>query len=83
MAFHVGIGDVDRVTRFSELAAFDQVGYGELAVACFERGLWLAPRGIWYTSAAHGERELAAALERFDAAVAQYQEQRVPARAGA
>ena len=31
-----------------------------------EHGLWLAQRGIWYVSAAHGDEDLADTLERFE-----------------
>ena len=35
-----------------------------------EAGVWVAARGIWYLSAAHGERELEVTLERAERALA-------------
>ncbi|GAA2619983.1 glutamate-1-semialdehyde 2,1-aminomutase [Dactylosporangium fulvum] len=48
--------DLDRYARFSRTLA--------------RHGIWVAGRGIWYCSAAHGQAEHADTLERFDRAIA-------------
>lgn len=68
MAFHVSLGEAD-VTDYRSLQRLDLAGYADLANSLVENGIWVAPRGIWYVSAAHGPRELDAALTRFDAAL--------------
>jgi glutamate-1-semialdehyde 2,1-aminomutase len=64
-AFHVSFGDAD-VTDYRSLQKLDLARYERLAAALVDNGIWLAGRGIWYVSAAHGPRELDAALTRFD-----------------
>ncbi|MEU0466413.1 aspartate aminotransferase family protein [Amycolatopsis sp. NPDC006131] len=68
-AFHVAFGDAT-VTDYRSLQQLDLARYERLSKALLEHGLWVAGRGVWYVSAAHGEDELDAALTRFAAAVA-------------
>lgn len=68
MAFHVSLGEAE-VTDYRSLQRLDLAGYADLANSLVENGIWIAPRGIWYVSAAHGPRELDATLTRFDAAL--------------
>lgn len=71
MAFHTSISEeAEPFHDYQGLARRDQPAYARLAAGFAEHGLWVAPRGIWYVSAAHGEDELQAALERVDAALA-------------
>lgn len=65
MAFHVSFGDGD-VTDYRSLQQLDLPRYTSLAASLVEHGLWVAGRGVWYVSAAHGPDELEAALTRFD-----------------
>jgi glutamate-1-semialdehyde 2,1-aminomutase len=68
-AFHASLGR--RAAPFTdprEVRVTDQSGYAELAGRFAEHGVWVAARGIWYVSAAHGEPELEAALARVEAA---------------
>jgi glutamate-1-semialdehyde 2,1-aminomutase len=69
MAFHVSFGSPDPVHDYRELATLDSARYARFAAALALNGVWVARRGIWYVSAAHGDRELAAAIERADAAM--------------
>lgn len=68
MAFHVSLGEAE-VTDYRSLQRLDLAGYADLAKSLVDHGIWVSPRGIWYVSAAHGPRELDAALTRFDATV--------------
>jgi glutamate-1-semialdehyde 2,1-aminomutase len=69
MAFHVSFGEHD-ATDYAGLSRFDMERYRTLVDRLVDHGVWVARRGIWYVSAAHGEREVAIALERADAAMA-------------
>ena len=70
MAFHVGFGAGDGLIRdYAGLSALDLPRYADLVPVLVDHGIWVAPRGIWYVSAAHGDSELTAVLERFDAAL--------------
>ncbi len=68
MAFHVSFGDAEP-TDYRSLQQLDLARYADLVNTLIAHGLWVAPRGIWYVSAAHGPRELDIALSRFDAAL--------------
>lgn len=68
MAFHVSFGDAD-VTDYRSLQQLDLARYAELAKALVEHGIWVAHRGTWYVSAAHGPAELDAILTRFHSAL--------------
>lgn len=70
MAFHVSFGDPEPIHDFTGLASLDLTGYVEFSRILVDHGVWVAGRGIWYVSAAHGERELTTTLERLDAAMA-------------
>jgi glutamate-1-semialdehyde 2,1-aminomutase len=70
MAFHASFGDPEPVRDHRGLQARDAARYERLTKTLARYGVWVAGRGVWYVSAAHGERELAAALERVDAALA-------------
>jgi glutamate-1-semialdehyde 2,1-aminomutase len=67
MAFHVSFGDGAAVTDARGLEQLDLPRYQRLASELVEGGIWVTGRGIWYVSAAHGDRELTEVLERFDA----------------
>jgi glutamate-1-semialdehyde 2,1-aminomutase len=69
-AFHASLGGgPNEFEDYEGLQQRDLAGYAALAGRLAQHGLWVAGRGIWYVSAAHGEAELATALERFDAAL--------------
>ncbi|HVV11182.1 aspartate aminotransferase family protein [Amycolatopsis sp.] len=70
-AFHVSFGDAE-VTDYRTLQQLDLARYEKLASTLVDHGLWVAGRGVWYVSAAHGQRELDAALTRFDKALASW-----------
>jgi glutamate-1-semialdehyde 2,1-aminomutase len=70
MAFHASFGDEAEVWDYRALADLDSDGYRNLVSCLIEEGVWVAGRGIWYLSAAHGEREVEVTLERADAALA-------------
>ncbi len=69
-AFHVSFGDPAEVHDFAGLQRLDLARYNAFVPRLVEHGVWVAGRGIWYVSAAHGDAELTAVLERFDAALA-------------
>jgi glutamate-1-semialdehyde 2,1-aminomutase len=69
VAFHASFGDGE-VSNFRDVQALDAARYKVLAARLVDAGVWLAARGIWYVSAAHGERELEVTLERAAGALA-------------
>jgi glutamate-1-semialdehyde 2,1-aminomutase len=71
MAFHASFGDATPVYDARGLDALDRVGYAAFTPKLAEHGVWVAGRGIWYTSAAHGDAELEAALSRAEDAFAE------------
>lgn len=71
-AFHVTIGSGEVHDARSLAAIGGTAGYARLADLLVAHGVWVAARGVWYTSAAHGTRELTAVLERADAALGAY-----------
>lgn len=72
MAFHVSFGDAE-VTDYRSLQSLDLERYAAFTDELVDEGLWVAARGIWYVSAAHGATELDAALTRFEAALKRIQ----------
>ena len=69
MAFHASFGkDID-VREFRDLQRLDLDRYRKLVERLVEAGVWVAARGVWYVSAAHGDRELEVTLERVEAAL--------------
>ncbi len=52
----------------ADLAALDTARYASFTDVLIEHGVWVAARGVWYTSAAHGDKELEAVTERTEAA---------------
>jgi glutamate-1-semialdehyde 2,1-aminomutase len=71
MAFHVSFGPDEPVHDLRGLQSLDLQRYSALARRLADHGVWVAGRGIWYVSAAHGERELTAVLDRFAATLDQ------------
>lgn len=69
MAFHVSLGDSKPVHDYRELAALDGAGYARLTDELVKAGVWVARRGIWYVSVAHGPLELDAVLSRAESAI--------------
>lgn len=69
-AFHVSFGESGVIHDFAGMQRLDSGRYSRFASRLAEHGVWVAGRGIWYVSAVHGDRELTAVLERFDAALA-------------
>jgi glutamate-1-semialdehyde 2,1-aminomutase len=68
-AFHVSFGAGEEVVDLRSLERLDAERYRLLAERLIDAGVWVAARGIWYVSAAHGERELEVTLERAAAAL--------------
>jgi glutamate-1-semialdehyde 2,1-aminomutase len=62
-AFHVSFGGGD-VVDLRSLQRLDAERYRRLAGRLVDAGVWVARRGIWYVSAAHGAREVDVTLER-------------------
>jgi glutamate-1-semialdehyde 2,1-aminomutase len=52
------------VRDFRDLARLDGGGYVKLVDRMIASGIWVSGRGIWYLSAAHGEREVEVTLDR-------------------
>ncbi|WP_052669702.1 aspartate aminotransferase family protein [Nitriliruptor alkaliphilus] len=69
-AFHVSFGPPEPIHDHAGLATLDLARYARLAHTLVDHGLWVAARGIWYVSAAHGDHELSVATARLDAALA-------------
>lgn len=74
MAFHMSFlkdgapADLE-VTDLRVLKTLDNDRYRRLAQELAAAGIWVAARGIWYVSTAHGESELDQTLDRFRRAV--------------
>jgi glutamate-1-semialdehyde 2,1-aminomutase len=74
IAFHASFLKPDapadlEVTDLRVLKTLDLERYRKFARALADAGIWVAGRGIWYVSAAHGERELDETLSRFRIAI--------------
>jgi glutamate-1-semialdehyde 2,1-aminomutase len=69
LAFHASFGDGE-VHDFRGVQALDGARYKRLAARLVDAGVWVAARGIWYLSVAHGEHEVEVTLERAEAALA-------------
>jgi glutamate-1-semialdehyde 2,1-aminomutase len=64
-AFHASVGGSDvEVHDFRDLARLDADAYLKLVDQMIAAGIWLSGRGIWYVSAAHGEKEVEVTLDR-------------------
>ncbi|MGH8946741.1 MAG: aspartate aminotransferase family protein [Acidimicrobiia bacterium] len=64
MAFHASFGEGVEVWDHRDLARLDSARYRELAARLIDNGVWVASRGIWYLSAAHGDQEVEVTLDR-------------------
>lgn len=71
MAFSASIGGPAVVHDFRGAQLRDRARYQRLAERMAGAGVWLAGRGIWYLSVAHGDREVDTALERVAGVFAQ------------
>lgn len=69
MAFHASFGDPEPTWDHSGVLTSDAARYAAFAHLLADHGVWVASRGVWMVSAAHSDIELAAALERLDAAL--------------
>lgn len=68
MAFHVSFGDPEQVSDYTGVTALDLQRYARFARTLIDHGIWVAARGIWYVSAAHGDTEMSATADRLAAA---------------
>jgi glutamate-1-semialdehyde 2,1-aminomutase len=68
-AFHVSFGPPEPIDDHAGMAVLDLPRYERLARTLIDHGVWVATRGIWYVSAAHGDHELAVATARLEAAL--------------
>jgi glutamate-1-semialdehyde 2,1-aminomutase len=71
MAFHASFGDAEPFYDLRGLQRRDGARYAALARTLAQHGVWVAGRGIWYVSAAHGQDELRTTIERFDKALSE------------
>lgn len=74
MAFHAsflksGMPPDLHVTDLRVLKTLDLERYRKFARTLAQSGIWVASRGIWYVSAAHGDREFDQTLTRFRDAI--------------
>jgi glutamate-1-semialdehyde 2,1-aminomutase len=72
VAFHASFGHTDPVHDLRGLARLDRTRYAAFTRELADAGVWVAGRGIWYVSAAHGEHELQATLDRVDTALRRF-----------
>ena len=68
MVFHASFGE-ETVWDYRDLQRLDLDRYRKLVLRLVEAGVWVAARGVWYISAAHGDREVDITLERADRAL--------------
>lgn len=68
MAFHASFGEDVDVRDYHDLKRLDTDRYGKLVDRLIEHGVWVAGRGVWYVSAAHGDKEIDVTLERAETA---------------
>ena len=68
-AFHVSFGPPEPVCDLAGLDALDLDRYARFAHVLADHGVWVAPRGIWFVSAAHTDAELTDVVERVDRAL--------------
>jgi glutamate-1-semialdehyde 2,1-aminomutase len=68
-AFHVSFGPDTPIENYRDLCERDADRYHAFAEHLADHGLWVASRGIWYVSAAHGDDEFDATLERVQSAM--------------
>lgn len=68
MGFHVSFGVTDPIRNHHDLRQTDAARYGIFAGLLFEQGIFVAQRGVWYVSAAHGQREADEASHRIQLA---------------
>ena len=64
MAFHASFGAPGLIEDFRDLGRLDTAGYARFTRALVDAGVWVAARGVWYVSAAHGPEELDITLQR-------------------
>jgi glutamate-1-semialdehyde 2,1-aminomutase len=73
MAFHASFNPSgSTLDSYDDLLALDAARYGTLAMVLIEHGVWVAYRGIWYVSVAHGPADVSETLERVDAAFGEW-----------
>jgi glutamate-1-semialdehyde 2,1-aminomutase len=70
-AFHASVASSDiEVWDLRDLRRLDADAYARLVERFVAAGIWVSGRGMWYVSAAHGEREVEVTLDRCRAAFA-------------
>ena len=72
MAFHVSFTDAEALRDHRDILATDAGRYAALAAELVRQGVWVAARGVWYISAAHGGAELDDTRDRIDRAFASF-----------
>ena len=68
-AFYVSFDDGAEQHDAGAVRRRDAIRYGELVDQLLRLGIWVAGRGVWYVSAAHGDAELEIALTAVETAV--------------
>lgn len=68
MGFHVSFGVTEPIRDHHDLRQTDAERYGVFASKLFEQGIFVAQRGVWYVSAAHGSNEADEASHRIQLA---------------
>lgn len=70
MAFSASVGEQTAdFCDFRQYAARDAGAYVRLAESLGRNGVWVAGRGVWYVSIAHGDKEVEETLLRTEAAI--------------
>jgi glutamate-1-semialdehyde 2,1-aminomutase len=60
--FHTGFSDVDRVSDFRGMQAYDMEKLGEFVARLHDKGIRVIGRGLWYISTVHTEDHIDQAL---------------------
>jgi glutamate-1-semialdehyde 2,1-aminomutase len=77
VAFHVSFpgragSASELVSDFAGLEKLDLAKYARFTQVLAAHGVWVAGRGIWYVSAAHGAAELSDTLARVDESLSEF-----------
>jgi glutamate-1-semialdehyde 2,1-aminomutase len=69
--FHMGFTSLERVKNYCGTLKYDTAQYHKFVRGMREKGVRLIPRGLWYLSAAHTQRDIEQCIEAAEATLAE------------